>query len=130
MIRDCRTVHILVVDDEPLIADTLTLILKQSGYTAQSAYNGKEALRAVEKFLPDVLITDVAMPGMSGTKLAAEISRMLPNCRILLHYGNASASPRLQYEFPVLPKPSHPKLILKWVEEAISGMLRESVQYS
>jgi CheY-like chemotaxis protein len=130
VIRDCRTAQILVVDDEPFIADTLTLILKQSGYIAQSAYSGKEALRAVGKFLPDVLITDVVMPGMSGTKLAAEISRMLPNCRILLHSGKASDSSQSRYEFPVLPKPSHPKLILKWLEDAISGMLCESVQYS
>lgn len=128
--RDRRTAQILVVDDEPLIADTLTLIFQRSGYTAQSAYNGEEALRTVENFLPDVLITDVAMPGMSGTKLAADISRMLPKCRILLHSGDASASSLLRYEFPLLPKPSHPKAILKWVEDAISDMLSESVQHS
>ena len=50
--RDRRTAQILVVDDEPLIADTLTLIFQRSGYTAQSAYNGEEALRTVGELPP------------------------------------------------------------------------------
>src|SRR5271156_3970678 len=72
---------VLVVDDEAVIADTLAMILEQSGIRALVAYDGKSALEIANTFPPDLLLTDVAMPGMSGIDLAVAIRHTLPKCK-------------------------------------------------
>ncbi len=71
---------VLVVDDESAIADTLTEILSRSGYAAMTAYDGNEALETALVTPPEMLITDVILPGMSGIELgdqdAAHLSRL------------------------------------------------------
>jgi len=60
---------ILVVDDEHAITDTLALILERAGYKSTAAYSASEALMAVEKQRPDLIISDVMMPVMNGVDL-------------------------------------------------------------
>lgn len=69
---------ILVVDDEPVIADTLVDILTGEGYEAFAVSDGEAALRWTEMLLPDAVITDVIMPGMDGVEVARRIVQMLP----------------------------------------------------
>src|ERR1700689_5306399 len=57
---------ILVVDDEGTVADSLCAILCQSGYAAVAAYDGLTALETALLMPPQMLITDVVMPGMRG----------------------------------------------------------------
>ena len=78
--------RIVVVDDEKRIADTLALILRSAGYVAEVAYDGISGLALCGEYRPDLVISDVVMPGMSGIELAMEISRELPTCRILLYF--------------------------------------------
>jgi CheY-like chemotaxis protein len=80
---------ILVVDDEPALADTLAAIFQRAGYTATAVYSGEEALAFVAGRQPALVITDVIMPGMDGISLAKTIQMSCPNCRILLFSGNA-----------------------------------------
>jgi CheY-like chemotaxis protein len=68
---------VLVVDDEPIIADTLTMILATSGYDSRPAYSGEMALEMARSFKPDPLITDVVMPGISGIEAATKIRELL-----------------------------------------------------
>src|SRR5277367_3188811 len=75
---------ILIVDDEAVIADTLAVILKQAGFTTMVAYNGQTALDIAKTVPPDLLLTDVVMPGMSGVDLAIGVRHDVPGCRILL----------------------------------------------
>jgi DNA-binding NtrC family response regulator len=109
---------VLVVDDEPLIANTLVAILKKQHYAAVAAYNAGEALEIAQAFPPDYLITDVLMPGMSGIDLAVAIKQSVPDCKVLLFSGHASAihledDPRCaHYDFPLLAKPVHPDVLL------------------
>ena len=65
--------RILVVDDDRDTLDTLSFILKDEGYVVHSATSGQEALRAVRVFRPDVVIHDIAVPGMSGYAVAQSI---------------------------------------------------------
>jgi CheY-like chemotaxis protein len=113
----------LVVDDEHIIADTLAAILRANGFAASAAYSGKSALEEVRSGAPDLLITDVVMPGMSGIDLAIAIRDLYPDCRILLFSGNATTGDLLEtarrrgYEFPLLSKPVAPLDLLRLLSD-------------
>jgi len=66
--------RILVVDDEPGIVESLCEALKRTGYQVQTAFNGQQALDAVDQACPDLIVMDVMMPGMDGLQ-ALEILR-------------------------------------------------------
>src|SRR5439155_430831 len=57
-----RPLRVLVVDDEPAVADTLALTLGRRGYDVRTAYDGWVALWAAEEFRPDAVLLDLAMP--------------------------------------------------------------------
>jgi len=79
--------HILLVDDEPQLREVLLEFLRVDHHQVVVAADGAEAL---EKFRPgkfDVVITDKAMPGMSGEQLAAEIKRQSPSTPVILLTG-------------------------------------------
>jgi DNA-binding response OmpR family regulator len=58
--------RVLVVDDEPLVAAMLNDVLTALGYTVQLAGTGPDAIRAVPAFWPDVVLLDIALPGIPG----------------------------------------------------------------
>ncbi|MGC9109562.1 MAG: HD domain-containing phosphohydrolase [Caldimicrobium sp.] len=61
-----RLIKILVVDDDVIIRESISEILKEEGYVVETAENGKEALEKFDKFKPDIVITDFVMPEMDG----------------------------------------------------------------
>lgn len=65
--------HILVVDDTSSITALLEVILEEEGYQVTVANNGKTALARTEEFLPDVILLDIMMPGMSGFDVLEEL---------------------------------------------------------
>jgi CheY-like chemotaxis protein len=119
------TPFILVVDDERRIADTLALILGTRGYPAEAAHDGASALEICRQRLPDLVITDIVMPGLNGIELAIAIRRQFPGCHILLFSGQAETLEMLEeaksrgYDFELLAKPLHPEELLKKVRELI-----------
>lgn len=114
---------VLVVDDESAIADTLTEILSRSGYAAMAAYDGNDALETALLTPPEMLITDVVLPGMSGIELAITMRRIFPDCKILLFSGQASTADLLAsaknqgHHFTLLSKPVHPRDLLAYVSD-------------
>ena len=116
-------VRVLVVDDESAIADTIAKILSLSGYPAVSAYDGNDALEIALLRPPEMLITDVALPGMNGIELAVTVKRIYPDCRILLFSGQAATSDllatagRAGHHFTLLNKPVPPQDLLTIVAE-------------
>jgi DNA-binding NtrC family response regulator len=115
---------VLVVDDETVVADTLTEILKRSGYAAVSEYDAESALETALVMPPEMVITDVVLPGMNGIELAVTLRRMFPDCRVILSSGHAHVKRQLapaEYageEFVFLAKPVHPKVLLERVSQA------------
>jgi DNA-binding NtrC family response regulator len=109
---------IFVVDDERCIADTLTTILCKSGYEARAFYNAGSALEQVESCVPELVISDVVMPGMSGLDMAVLIRERHPACKVLLFSGQATTVDILErvrglgYDFELLAKPIHPTDLL------------------
>jgi DNA-binding response OmpR family regulator len=116
---------VLIVDDERIIADTLTAIFNRNGYAALTAYDAKSALEMASLIPPELLITDVMMPGMNGVDLAIAIETLLPTCRILLFSGQASTvdllcrARTMGHDFTTLSKPVHPTEMLKRASESL-----------
>ena len=110
--------RVLVVDDERLIAETVAAILNANGFEAVEAYNGEEALEAARKFQPDVVLSDVLMPKMSGVELGIKIHLEFPGTRIFLFSGQAATSELMRkaqddgYTFELFPKPIHPEALI------------------
>jgi len=110
--------RVLVADDEQVIANTLAIILNQSGFEARAVYSGESAIEAVETFQPDMLISDVIMTGITGIEAAIEIRKKMPKCKILLFSGQAATADLLEkaraqgHEFEILAKPVHPTDLL------------------
>jgi len=65
----------LVVDDSMLIRYTVCRFLEERGFAVESATNGVEALKILERVLPDLIVTDMQMPKMSGSELITELKK-------------------------------------------------------
>ena len=113
---------VFVVDDDSLIVDTLTLILRREGYDIVGFVNPLDALHAAETFTPDLLISDVMMPQLSGVELAIHFRRQWPRCKILLFSANAETEDLLanarrdQHDFVLVAKPLHPAYLLQYID--------------
>jgi CheY-like chemotaxis protein len=109
---------VLVADDERVIADTLAIILNQSGFDATAVYSGEKAVEVAKELRPDMLISDVIMTDLNGIDTAIKIREMLPSCKILLFSGQAATADLLDraqgqgHQFEILAKPVHPQDLL------------------
>ena len=116
---------VLVVDDEVVIADTLSTILTRNGMTTMTAYDGQTALEIARLIPPDLLLTDVVMPDMSGIDLAIAVKNAVPDCKVLLFSGQAATKDLLAaardagQDFAILNKPVHPNELLACISESL-----------
>jgi len=80
---------VLLVEDEPGLRDVARQVLEKCGYTVVTASSGEDALERcrVRRLEPDLLITDVVMPGMSGSQLVAYLRATRDNLRVLYMSG-------------------------------------------
>lgn len=125
---------VFVVDDEPVITETLKAILNRSGVATICANCGADAADLASVVPPNLLITDYRMPGMTGIELAARVKQLAPQCEIILFSGNLTVSElgaeaaKSGLEVTVLAKPVHPARILELVKERLFSQ-RESPVY-
>jgi CheY-like chemotaxis protein len=121
------TQKILIVDDEPTIADTLSEIFRIAGYETFTAYNGLLGLDAARTLIPNIVLSDVVMPEMDGVSMAMEICKSLPEVRVLLFSGQAETTNLLRkaerngFHFDLLQKPVPPAEIIRKVGLALAG---------
>lgn len=116
---------IFVVDDEEIIASTIAAILRLQGLDAVAFTHSSEALESARSVPPDLLITDIMMPVLSGAELAQHIQWNHPECRVLLFTGQwdradaeiAAFEDGLVYQ--MIPKPVHPRALLTKVCEML-----------
>ena len=115
--------RILVVDDEPLIADTIVQILNRNGFIAQAVYGGREAIDCARLTNPELILSDVLMPHIDGVEAAIAIQKFLPDTRIVLFSGQAATVEILArartrgYQFELLAKPLHPTQLIKHLRQ-------------
>jgi CheY-like chemotaxis protein len=112
--------RVLIVDDDHLVADTLTLIFERNGFAAKQAYSAEEALESSRTFAPNLLLCDVTMPGRDGLSLVDDVTREMPACRILVltgFYSNLKNirehARKLSRPMGVLTKPCQPSELLR-----------------
>jgi CheY-like chemotaxis protein len=109
---------VFVVDDEAVIAQTLAMILNKAGFHATAFDHPAKAIAAGAKSAPDLLISDVMMPDMTGVELAIHLRKSQPDCKVLLFSGQAATADLLAqareqgYDFDLLAKPVHPADLL------------------
>ena len=114
---------VFVVDDEQVIASSLATILRHLGFDATSFIEPLDALSAARLQNPDLLITDVVMPQLSGIDLAIQVQECCSNCKVLLFSGQATTADLLQaarangHDFELVLKPVHPKDLLSKIQQ-------------
>lgn len=116
--------RVYVVDDEEIIAFTLRLILQNNGFDASSFTDPAEALERIVSVPPDVLISDILMPHISGVELAMRVTTLCPTCEILLFSAQTWIHDELLldaqkrgFHFRLLEKPIHPLRLLQEIRQ-------------
>ena len=126
----CET--ILLVEDEEGVRKLAALILERQGYRVHSAGDPAEAVRRCEQHrqVPDLLVTDMVMPTMSGLKLAKRILALLPETKVLYISGYVDkavlGAADLVTDKPFLAKPFTAAALLRSVREVLDGTWRRS----
>ena len=114
-----RRLKVLVIDDERVIADTVRLILSQSGFEVAVAYTADHAVRLAAAWTPDILLCDVLLEETNGFDVAIEICETHTNCKVLMFSGQTQTVELLAayedkgYTFEVLAKPVPPEELLE-----------------
>jgi CheY-like chemotaxis protein len=83
--------EILIVDDEPEVAEVLARSLNRQGHRTTVAHSGEEALACLANLTPDAMFLDVSMPGMNGLDVMAEVKRLKPELAVVIITGHATA---------------------------------------
>jgi PAS domain S-box-containing protein len=101
-----RSLTVLAVDDDPLVLLNTVAMLEDLGHTPFEACSGKDALDILRREAGvDLVITDQAMPHMTGTQLAKAVKQEWPNMPVLLTTGYAEIAPQDDIGLPKLSKP-------------------------
>jgi two-component system cell cycle sensor histidine kinase/response regulator CckA len=121
------TETVLIVEDNPDVRELMIRSLRPQGYTVLQAMDGVEALQVAEAHPGDIhlLLTDVVMPHMSGSKLAERLKAIRPRTKTLfttgyadddiVHYGV------LHLDIPLLQKPFTSQALIRKVREVLDG---------
>lgn len=86
-VRNALLGKLLVVDDEPLIRTSMAQVLAEIGYRVRSAQDGFSALVEIRNEIPDIILSDLNMPGMSGFELLSVVRHRLPSIRVIAMSG-------------------------------------------
>lgn len=124
--------HILAVDDEPHIRELVSVILTAEGHSVELAADGFEALCAVERRLPDLIVLDLAMPEMNGWRFLEElyVRGLRRRTRIVILSGRADEYPGEDVEGSprhFLEKPFDAHNLVVMVADALERTPREIV---
>jgi two-component system cell cycle response regulator CpdR len=116
---------ILLAEDDDSLRGFLVSALKRAGHTVKDFDEGRSALKALEREVFDLLLTDIVMPGLDGIELAKRASDIDPALKIMFITGFAAVALHPAAEAPkqakVLSKPFHLREIVQEVERMIAA---------
>ncbi len=122
--------NILLIDDDPVVRSLASGILRKNGYNVQTAKEGNEGLGMVAENLPDLVITDYQMPGMSGMEVLAKLKEISPALPVIMltAFGDASLTIKTMQTgaFDYIEKPINPKELVDTVKNGL--LSSESLQ--
>ena len=123
---------ILIVDDDVSVRKTLSSILSAEGYVVEAVDNGKEALKAVEKQLFDVVLIDIELPDIKGVDLLSKLKQKQPRMVRIIITGfpsmdNAINAVNEGADGYVL-KPFDPEQLLKTIRKHLDERSAEKIQ--
>jgi CheY-like chemotaxis protein len=121
MPKGCKT-RILVVDDEPSLRETLGMLLMSVGYDVAMAENGVSAVSQLSVAAPDLIVTDLNMPQMSGLELISHVRSRYPSISIVAMSGDYQADTVLAGIIAdrFYPKGEHPHNLLTTIASLIA----------
>ena len=112
---------VFVVDDDRVLADTISAVLRSVGLYVRTFYDGLPAINHAIVSKPDVIVTDYRMP-TNGLRLASWLKDYCPSCKVVLISGDAPTCTLDQahhgYRFTLLEKPVDPALLIAAVDKA------------
>jgi PAS domain S-box-containing protein len=118
--RPSRRLSVLVVDDDLLVLENTAAMLEDLGHTVMEARSGEEALALLRRTRTvDLVVTDYAMPGMTGLELADAVAAERPETVLLLSTGYAELPGGVRSSLPRLPKPFDQAVLAKAIEAAM-----------
>jgi two-component system, NtrC family, response regulator GlrR len=136
MPQETRNGRILLVDDDPGLLRLLSIRLRAEHYEVEAVESAAEALAALPRFRPDLVITDLRMESMNGIGLLKEIQRQRPGLRVLLLTAHGTIPDAVEATqsgaFGFLTKPIDKQQLLEYVERAmrVSGLAHEEQAWS
>lgn len=115
--------RILVADDDPSVRRLLTLRLQAAGYETRAATDGREALGMISGFRPQLVLTDLRMPGLDGMALFAAIRQRHANLPVIILTAHGTIPDAVEATrkgvFGYLTKPFDSQSLLEWVAKAL-----------
>ena len=120
-----RKIRIIVIDDESLIAETLLEILRHEGFEAMAVSSGESALALAQDWDPDIVLSDVIMPGLDGIETGIRMREINPQCKIILFSGQAATIDLLDrarkqgHSFDILAKPIKPEHLVSVIRRVV-----------
>ena len=91
---DGSPVRVLVVDDEPSLAELLASVLRYEGWEIRTAADGSSAVRAAREFQPDAILLDVMLPDFDGFEVLRRVRAALPHVCVLFLTARDSVQDR------------------------------------
>jgi len=125
--------RVLVIDDQPFVRNTISLILKARGFEVVEAERGSDGLKMLEETRFDLAIVDIYMPGMDGVKTIKLLQERAPDLPVIAMSGvqlNASDKTALDYfsmapelcKIPCLRKPFRPNELAAAIQKVIGAI--------
>ncbi|MDB5708291.1 MAG: hybrid sensor histidine kinase/response regulator [Sphingomonas bacterium] len=124
--RKMASLRILAVDDDTLVLTNTAGMLEDLGHTVLQAISGQDALRCLRRHAVDLVVTDFAMPRMTGVQLADAIKVEWPDLPVLLVTGYAETPADTAQHLPRLAKPFREDQLVRTIDDVMAANRRHA----